>query len=171
MALIIEDGTNVTGADSYATTDEFNTYWSDRGKSTAVSAATGTDKDRALRKAVDYMESNYSGRWKGVRANATQALAFPRSGLVDSDGYPIETTEIPRHLKPAQIEFAAAIIDGIDLQKNVVAQGEIKRKRSKIDVLESETEYMGSQTQSGYAQRAEGYLREYVVGSGQAVRG
>ena len=46
--------------------------------------------------------------FKGTRAASAeaQALAFPRAGLVDRDGYAIASNVVPRAVKTAQIELA-----------------------------------------------------------------
>lgn len=54
MALTIQDGTPLDGADSYATVAEYDTYIDRRGY---TDAGTDADKEVSLVKAYDFMES------------------------------------------------------------------------------------------------------------------
>jgi len=75
MPLIVEDGTGVAGAESYATEAQATAYFSNRG----ITAWTAlVNKEAALRKATDYMLQNYRLAWKGYRVNPEQALDWPR---------------------------------------------------------------------------------------------
>ena len=55
MALIVEDGSGLSGANSYASTAQADTYASDRGL-TAWTGDTAT-KEAALIRATDYLEA------------------------------------------------------------------------------------------------------------------
>lgn len=77
MALIVEDGSVVAGAESYATVAFIKAYHLARGDST-VNDADDADVEAWARKATDYMMQVYRSRWKGTRVNATQALDWPR---------------------------------------------------------------------------------------------
>ena len=101
-----------TASDTYGTVDDADAYFTARG----VAEWTGTDavKEQALRKAATYLDSTYRGRWKGQRVNRDQALGWPRSYAIDSDGYSIGADSIPNELKYAQFEVALLYIAGTD---------------------------------------------------------
>lgn len=123
MALIIEDGTIVAGAESYVTAAEATTYHSNRGNT----AWTGTDavKEAALRKAVAYLDGHYFSRWKGTLVKPLeQSLQWPRYNVnIGSDqtegSYRGETfgsflapDVIPQKVKDAQCELALRALSG-----------------------------------------------------------
>lgn len=84
MALIVEDGTALANSESYCTVAFADGYMDDRGF-TLWATLTTTDKERALRRATDYMIEEYRERWKGRRVLITQALDWPRVGVVLED--------------------------------------------------------------------------------------
>ena len=57
MALIVEDGNGIAGADSYATEAQADLYHEHRGNTAWYSVA---DKEAALRKATDFMPVSYT---------------------------------------------------------------------------------------------------------------
>ena len=102
MALVTTPG--AVNADTYASLAEAVAYVGTltfTGKWPATEAA----QEALLKQAALKMETL---SWKGTRAASaeTQALAFPRAGLVDRDGYAIDSTIIPRAVKTAQIALA-----------------------------------------------------------------
>ena len=101
MALTIEDGTGVAGANSYVTADDLRAYADSRG------TALGTDDSTLepyLIQAMDIIES-YRSRFQGVKTDSDNALQFPRSGVF-IDGSEIGDAVIPGELKNAQCQYA-----------------------------------------------------------------
>jgi hypothetical protein len=101
-----------TASDTYGTLVEADAYWTAR--QAADWAPTEAAKEYALRKAAQYLDNVYRGRWKGLKVNREQALAWPRSYAIDSDGYSVEADTIPQELKNAQFEVALLYIAGTD---------------------------------------------------------
>ena len=102
MALVTTPG--AVDADSYASLAEAVAYVGTltfTGKWPATEAA----QEALLKQAALKMETL---SWKGTRAASAeaQALAFPRAGLVDRDGYAIASDVVPRAVKTAQIALA-----------------------------------------------------------------
>ena len=105
MALIVEDGSIVTGAESYCTVAFANTYLANRGY-TAWDALDDTDaKEPALRKATDYMLAMFKGRWQGTIVDEDQALDWPRYGVI-VDGYDVAYDSVPLAVQKACAELA-----------------------------------------------------------------
>lgn len=102
MALIIEDGSIVAGANSYATTDQLVAYASARG--TDLSTLTTTQQEVLLIKAMDYIEAR-RGRFQGCKTNEDQALQWPRYD-VWVDGYSVDSDSMPPELISAQLALA-----------------------------------------------------------------
>ena len=66
MALIVEDGTGVSGAESYISVVDADDYHTNHGNTSWGSADT-TAKEIALRKASEYLDGKYGKRWLGIR--------------------------------------------------------------------------------------------------------
>lgn len=131
MALTIEDGTGVAGANSYASVAEARAYASARGLSLP---AVDADLEKLLVKAADFIES-LEDRFQGTRTQASQPLAFPRALVFLFDATEeIGDDVIPTILKNAQSQLA---FDGQenDLQPTGAGREVI---REKVDVLEVE---------------------------------
>lgn len=108
MALTIEDGSIVTGADSYVTREEYIAYALNLG----VVIADDDDTDVQLRKAADFIGS-HEARLKGSKVARGQPLAYPRSGLV-LEGFTWDSDELPRQVLLCQMQIALDINEGID---------------------------------------------------------
>lgn len=124
MALIQEDGTIVTNADTYATVAELDTYAAARG--ITLTASTEAAKEVLLTKAMDYIAAKYGDRFKGTKVSASQPLHWPRAGAY-IDGYLQPSNEIPRNLQYGQLAAALQVDSGNDLLPNPTAP--IKRER------------------------------------------
>lgn len=104
MALVIENGSGVTGANSYVTTTAARAYATARAI-TLPAAGSGTDPLEALlTKALDFIEG-LRAEFQGVKVDADQALQWPRYGVV-VDGYALDSDVIPTVLKSAQCQLA-----------------------------------------------------------------
>ena len=123
--IIIENGTVVSGANSYVTTSELSTYADERGVS--ISAAEPED---LLIKAMDYLESL---NFKGVKYTRNQALQWPRADVY-IDGYYVNADTIPIELKEAEMQIALSIDAGYSPDAII----DRKTKREKVDELEIE---------------------------------
>lgn len=123
MAIIVEDGTIVTGANSYVTTTELATYGTARG-----TTFTG-DTEQLLHRAMDYLESQ---SFVGTKSTSDQPLQWPRSG-VSIDGYEVTSSTIPTELKNAQLATAIAIGKGYD-PLAVVERAPIRQKAGDLEV-------------------------------------
>lgn len=84
MSLIVEDGTGLPNSESYCSVASADTYWTNRAD-TVWAALTTNQKEAALRKATTFMVQLYRMRWKGRRVLITQALDWPRVGVVLED--------------------------------------------------------------------------------------
>ena len=105
MALIVETGSIVSGAESYCTVAFANTYLANRGY-TAWDALDDTDaKEPALRKATDYMLAMFKGRWQGTIVDEDQALDWPRYDVI-VDGYYVAYDSVPLAVQKACAELA-----------------------------------------------------------------
>lgn len=112
MSIIVEDGSQVAGAESYVTVAFCDTYHANRNNSAWASIATTALKEGYLRQAAAYIETIYRGKWKGVRVTATQSMDWPRWGCEITDvvlgqiAFYVPATQIPLQLQNAQAELA-----------------------------------------------------------------
>lgn len=132
MPLLIEDGSNVAGANSYATRAEIIAYAAARGITIADAGAS----DVFAINAMDYIElKDYKGEPTYGVVTVDQPLQFPRKditiGLVT-----LAEDVIPLALVNAQCELAMQNSTGIDLMPTRAAGPSIKRE--KLDVIETE---------------------------------
>jgi len=84
MTLIVETGSASSTAESYAAVADADLYFSNRNNA-AWPLLTTPAKEAALRLATDYMGAAYRQKWKGRRVSTTQALDWPRVGVVLDD--------------------------------------------------------------------------------------
>jgi len=144
MALIVEDGTGLPNAESYASVTEADAYFTARGQFDAWDAAE--DKEVALRLAADHLTQAYRNRWAGSRATAVQAMDWPRVNVkMDGPSGVRDYRVIPRELKSAQIELALRALAG-----PLIADLGVEVKRETVDVIT--VEYVeGSERQAQYS--------------------
>jgi hypothetical protein len=84
MSLIVETGAGAANSESYASVAQADLYLANRGLS-SWDALDDDVKEASLRKATDYMLAFYRPKWKGRRVLITQALDWPRVGVVLED--------------------------------------------------------------------------------------
>lgn len=106
MAIIVEDGTIVAGANSYVTETELENYAEDRG------VTLGGDPAVLLVAAADYLET-FRNQYRGALVDRDQPLAWPRDGAV-IEGFAWDDDEIPRQVLLAQMIVAVEIGAGED---------------------------------------------------------
>ena len=135
MALIVEDGSIVTGADSYVSRADYIAYAAILGVTIASTDAT----DIQLRKAAQFI-NEHEGNLKGDRVERDQPMSFPRNGVV-IDGWTWNGNEIPRQVTLAQMNIALDINAGYDPYNPAVNPGRAT-KREKVEGA-VEVEYMG----------------------------
>lgn len=104
MALIVEDGTLVSGANSYVSADDFIAWADSRG----IEYPSYPQIEQKILRAMDYIESLV---FVGEKHEETQPLQWPRD-YVYIDGYSVESYEIPKELKAALYEAVKLEIDG-----------------------------------------------------------
>ena len=105
MALIVEDGTGLSTSEAYISVADASTYFTARGNTTWAAISTDDLREAYLRQATEYMTQVYRSRWEGVRYSETQALDWPREGVV-RDSWQDDTDEVPVEVKRACAELA-----------------------------------------------------------------
>lgn len=152
MAIIVEDGTNVTGANSYVNVADCKAYLDLRGY---TEWGFEVIQEESLLRAADYIERKYKLLWKGITTGSDQPLTFPRSGIIDENGRTLSSVVIPQELIDAQCLLAnLTIVDGELVQLTTITTQDslIKSKKEKVDVLEESVEYFQAVTQTFFAE-------------------
>lgn len=127
--VVVEDGTVVTDANSFATVAEYMQYAANRG-------VTVADDDAAkiqLYSAITYLET-FRGQYVGSVVEPLQSLSWPRIDAVIA-GYAWPSDEIPPQLKNAQMQLALYVKSGIELMPTT--SGAFV-KREKVGPIETE---------------------------------
>lgn len=102
MAIVVEDGSVVAGANSYASVAQLEAYADLRGITLPVETV---EKERLLIRAMDYLEGRLYD-YPGTRVSPTQPLPWPRS-YAYVEGVYIDHLTIPAVLIEAQLDIAA----------------------------------------------------------------
>ena len=133
MALIVETGANIPGADCYANVTACSA-WAEAYFGHALTGSTA-DKEASIRRATAYLDGL---KWKGVRTYGRgQSLAWPRTGVKDCEGISIADNVIPAELIFAQHVLARAEFQSPGILAPSVNLGGVN-KREKVDVIEVE---------------------------------
>jgi len=114
MALVIEDGTGMADAESYATIAAINAYAVANGASFPITGADApattaavAAAEAAARRGTRAIDGLYGRRFVGSRTNGrAQAQCWPRTGATDNDGEDIADDEIPSEIISAVCEAA-----------------------------------------------------------------
>jgi hypothetical protein len=124
MAVTVETGAGVSGANSYVSEAELTAYATSIGKT-----LTGTAETLLIRAAY-YTETL---EFIGNKLTKAQRMQWPRSN-VKLDGFDVEEDEIPETLKLLQMEVAISIDEGVD----PTADPERLPIRNKVGEIEEE---------------------------------
>jgi len=139
MAFTAEDGTGLADANAGITVEFADAYFADRGET----GWTGTtpQKQTAIVRATDYVETRFADKLRGYILVETQALCVPRTDMYDSQ---------LRDLGPVPLAYQQAIAEYAKVALTKVLQpnpsdgfdgAPLKRKREKVGPLEDEWEF------------------------------
>ena len=107
MAIIVTPGGSTSN--SYATLVEADAYHDTRLHNTAWTSASDATKEAALIWATRTLDKNMC--WNGQIASDTQALDWPRYGMVYKSGYFVDSDIVPQEVKDAESELAFLLIE------------------------------------------------------------
>jgi hypothetical protein len=123
MALTVEDGSIVTGANSYVSLQDARDYASARG----VDLPTDDGElEVLLIKAMDWIESMRDD-FRGYKRTDDQPLQWPRYEVY-VDWYYVESDTIPRELRNAQMAAAVELHEGNELLANESDSGPVQQE-------------------------------------------
>ena|SRR5437870_1315472 len=125
MSLIVEDGTQTPGAESYISVTDANVYHAKYGNAAWAAFPSEDDvpaptpgsvtKESLLRNATQYMVGVYRLRWTGLRVSPTQVLDWPRIGVIlkDTASFFVDqrlSYTVPANIVPDIVKHACAIL-------------------------------------------------------------
>jgi len=160
MALIVETGNQIPGANSFVTDTEYVAYATLKGLTIAV---TEELREIDLLAGVDYMLGKECSL-QGCRVASTQSMLFPRTGVCLYGGV-IASDEIHVNVKNSQMEAAAYSTSGSLLSNTAV--GNVKSE--KVDVLAVEY-FSGGSRSNVNLQRVNVYLQPLMEDTSKLVR-
>lgn len=165
MALVIETGAIVAGADSFATASDLVAYATSYGKTIP---SDSTDQEALLRRAALQMQGM---PWKGRLVSVDQTLSWPRHEVYRSE-WLVPSNTIPPQIKAGQMALACEIhADDIDPPEQ--KKGAIIRERVEGAV---ETEFATAQpyvSRPAAARQSDSQFAQFLMPSNQSriVRG
>ena len=131
FTFIVEDGSVVTGANSYVSVEEADDYLVANIHVSATWSALSTDeKQYLLVWGTRYLDQR--AVWNGYKTDETSPLRWPRTGVYDRDKVLIGINEIPQQLKEGVIEMARYLIS----DDRSVERGQDGLESLKVDVIE-----------------------------------
>lgn len=150
MAIIVEDGSIVAGANSFVSVTAYVSFALLRGIVTA-------NPEQELIKSMDYLNTR---PYKGSKVSATQPLPFPRLNLI-IDGFLVPHDSIHKDLIKAQLMTAIEISNGND-SLAAVGRAVISEKLGPM-----ETTFQGGSTVKLPAISA--YLNKFISGGSNKI--
>lgn len=107
MALVVETGTGRTDATAFVSVATFKAYCDARGFD--YSTYSNSQIEQAIVRATERLSDGYA--WAGEKvkgrnsAGGAQALAWPRTNVVDRDGYSVPSNSVPEEIQRATSEI------------------------------------------------------------------
>lgn len=142
MALIVETGSVVTSANSYASLAFADAYFEfDSNALVPWTALSDESKEQYLQFATRVLDQKV--QWKGRKTKETSPLRWPRTGVYDRDNIAVDSDEIPDQLKECVCEMAKYLMSGED---PTIGQGAEYIKKVVVDVVEVEYQDGSAQT-------------------------
>lgn len=169
MSLIVEDGTGLATAESFASVTYADTYHGNRNN--ALWTGAQNVKEGALRMATDYMEQAYRLRWASFKTTSTQRLGWPRAWVPIPDapsGYGSQSAYIPNNVVPDQVQQACA-----ELALRALIDGNLNPPLTKTTTREKvgpiEVDYQAHGRESTTYRNVEMLLSPFMTGTSSAV--
>lgn len=131
VTFTVEDGSIVSGANSYVTVAFADDYYTiDTNFSATWAAYTTQEKQNLLMWSTRVIDQK--AEWNGGKVEADQPLRWPRGYVYDADGTLIDEDTIPAQLKQAVCEVAKYLVTN----DPTTAQDVTNYASLKIDVID-----------------------------------
>ena len=156
-------------ANAYISIDDADRYFAELGDPAEWRALNEAQKRAAIRVGSQYVDLAFRERWKGRRASRSQELAWPRSGVVDIDGYHIRSDEVPSAVRYAAAEAALRHARGISLLPDELSSGEVVSETLQVGEFRESTTYANGRSSMPVFPAIERLLAGLVSASGFGV--
>jgi len=140
---IVEDGTGLSNANSYASVADADQYHENNGNPTAWSGATAAVKQNALREGTRILDNWYRLRWKGRRLSRDQALLWPRAYVEDEDRFAVDSDIVPIIVADVTAYMGLQIVNGDDPLAGQDNPGAVKSESVQVGSIRKSTVYTG----------------------------
>ena len=157
VEFIVEDGTDVSGANAYVSVEYADAYFENKGISD-WGGLTLTAKQSRIIVATQYIDARWFGQFKGDKFYADQTLEFPRDEWTRTETDPISGKKTTVPIMPAPLLMAACeyaiAVDGetmsLAVNYETTETGDrIKRKKEQVGTLQTDTEYFNPGSAEG----------------------
>jgi hypothetical protein len=165
MTIIVEDGTGVANANSYASVAEAEAYFNLKGRTVAVT-------EEALINATQFLDLSYGEQYLGYKKDKNQELDWPRTAFYNHDRFLVTTGTMPKELKIALYETASLAIAGTDLFSDVpLEDANLKSITNTVEGAVSQSKEYFTPTRTSEKASIGKYLYKILKPSaGQSVR-
>jgi hypothetical protein len=120
-------------ANSFITVARGDTIADERLYATNWSAET--DEDQKARAVIMATSEIAKECWKGIGASSTQSLPFPRTGLLDRNGYVVSSSTIPSDIELATFILADLLLgSNVTIESDPSVQGITKIKAGSVEL-------------------------------------
>ena len=149
MSITIDKTPGSADANAYVDETDAADYFNLRVGGSEWSTHGTEDRKRGLIQATQRVDLEL---FVGTRATGAQALAWPRHGVTDRDGYAVASDEIPRSIAEASMELALVLLRSNEAGSDPYAVPDnTDVKRAKVGDLEVEYRDRLSSAGSGVA--------------------
>lgn len=127
MSLTVEDGSGLSDADALISLAYWKTYADALGWAYSPTYSD-TQIEQAIRRGSRYVSDAFT--FKGVKLLRAQAFAWPRYGVCDADGWPINSDEVPIQVQRAVAEASWRELQSADsLRPDVTMTDRVKSEQ------------------------------------------
>lgn len=131
MSVELEEEVGGEDSNTYCTLEEANVWHNTQLNTDAWDDEGDDEKSKALIMATRLLDEQIC--WDGEPASETQALQWPRSGMLNAVGGEIGDDEIPQRLKDAEAELAKYLLAG-DRTAELSSDGIKRVKAGSVEV-------------------------------------
>lgn len=116
-----------TTFDIYGVSSEADDYMKARWGGSPWFDADSEERNQTLVSATRMIDRE---NWLGQRTVSSQALEFPRTGLTDKDGNPVDSATVPLAVEEANYELALALLNDAAVQEADTTGSNVKRAKA-----------------------------------------
>jgi hypothetical protein len=141
IVLTIEDGTGITGANTYVSQADAVTYATNWNNTSFINASSD-NQNSALFQAAFAMDKLYGRKYISVvPSSSLQGLLWPRYSIMGNDfRMYYQGQSLPQCLKDAECELASMYLSGIGLFPNESQTRQVRHLSEKVGSISISTE-------------------------------